>query len=107
MKAKLSRENALLASPLVLFLLALLGFPTLLSLVYGFSETTFETLAHPRFSGLQNFRDVLARSHLLAGGVVLAALRADHGAPAMRRSGWRLPSISRPWSGGMAGRSPS
>ncbi len=34
-----STENVLLAGPLVLFLLAILGFPTALSLVYGLSET--------------------------------------------------------------------
>ena len=65
MKAKHSRENALLASPLVLFLLALLGFPTLLSIVYGFSTTTFETLSAPQFSGFTNFRDVLSDPDVL------------------------------------------
>jgi multiple sugar transport system permease protein len=53
------RENRILAAPLVLFLLALLGFPVVLSLIYGFSETTFTTLATPRFNGLDNFRTVL------------------------------------------------
>ncbi|MCA3542638.1 MAG: sugar ABC transporter permease, partial [Rhodobacter sp.] len=55
-----SVENALLAGPLVLFLLAVLGFPTVLSLVYGFSETGFQTLTAPQFSGLKNFRDATA-----------------------------------------------
>jgi len=54
------RENAILAAPLVLFLLALLGFPVVLSLVYGVSETSFTSLASPRFHGLDNFRIVLA-----------------------------------------------
>lgn len=53
-------ESAILASPTVLFLLAVLGFPVILSLVYGFSETTFQTLGSPTFSGLENFRLVIA-----------------------------------------------
>lgn len=55
-----STENRILAAPLVLFLLAILGFPLVLSLVYGFSSTTFETLYAPEYSGLENFRTVLA-----------------------------------------------
>ena len=60
MSKKTRRENAILASPMVLFLLAILGFPTVLSVIYGFSETTFETLTRPEFSGLRNFADVLS-----------------------------------------------
>ncbi len=59
MAGKERRENSILAAPLVLFLLALLGFPVVLSLVYGFSETGFTTLASPRFNGLENFQTVL------------------------------------------------
>ena len=58
MAQKYKLENAVLASPTALFLLAILGFPVILSLVYGFSETSFETLRSPAFSGLKNFRDV-------------------------------------------------
>ena len=58
MAKKYKLENAVLASPTALFLLAILGFPVILSLVYGFSETSFETLRSPAFSGLKNFRDV-------------------------------------------------
>ncbi len=53
-------ENRILAAPLVLFMLALLGFPVVLSLIYAFSSTTFETLANPSFNGLDNFARVLA-----------------------------------------------
>ena len=60
MAKKYKLENAVLASPTALFLLAILGFPVILSLVYGFSETSFETLRSPEFSGLKNFRDVTA-----------------------------------------------
>ena len=58
MAKKYKLENAVLASPTALFLLIILGFPVILSLVYGFSETSFETLRSPEFSGLKNFREV-------------------------------------------------
>ena len=54
-----SRQNAVLAAPLVLFLLALLGFPALMSIVYALSAADFETLMEPRFVGLANFTTVL------------------------------------------------
>ena len=53
-------ENPILAAPLVVFLLALLGFPVILSLIYGFSAVTFETLRSPEFNGLANLRSVMA-----------------------------------------------
>lgn len=98
------RENAILAAPLVLFLLAILGFPTILSLVYGLSETRFETLSQPQFRGLGNFRDVLADPTFwqaawfsLRFGVVTAVLQCVLGlalavylAPLVRRHGWTL-----------------
>ncbi|MBO75229.1 MAG: ABC transporter permease [Flavobacteriales bacterium] len=58
MAKKYKLENAVLASPTALFLLVILGFPVVLSLVYGFSETSFETLRSPEFSGLKNLREV-------------------------------------------------
>lgn len=98
------RENALLATPLVLFLLALLGFPTVLSLIYGFSDTSFETLTRPEFSGLANFADVLsdptfwqAAGFSLRFGLITAALQCSLGlvlavylAPLVRRHGWTV-----------------
>jgi hypothetical protein len=77
-----SVENAILAGPLVLFLLAILGFPTVLSLVYGFSDTSFQTLTTPQFSGLKNFRDVTADPTFWQAAWF--SLRfGDHGGPAM------------------------
>ena len=95
-------ENAVLASPTVLFLLAILGFPVILSLVYGFSETTFQTLTTPHFSGLQNFRDVIADDTFwkaawfsLRFGTITAVLECALGlmlavylAPLAQRHGW-------------------
>ena len=95
-------ENAILASPAVLFLLAILGFPVILSLVYGLSETSFQTLRSPQFSGLNNFRDVIADDAFwqaawfsLRFGVVTAFLECVIGlalavylAPLIQRHGW-------------------
>jgi multiple sugar transport system permease protein len=97
-------ENAILAGPLVLFLLAILGFPAALSLVYGFSETSFATLTSPSFSGLQNFRDVLADPTFwqaawfsLRFGAITAVLQCVLGlalavylAPLIRQHGWTV-----------------
>jgi len=98
------RENAVLAAPLVLFLLALLGFPVMLSVVYGLSETTFQTLTRPRFVGLDNFARVLgddgfwqAAWFSLRFGVITAVLQCALGlflavylAPLIRRHGWMV-----------------
>lgn len=97
-------ENAILAGPLVLFLLAVLGFPAALSLLYGFSDTSFETLTSPEFSGLKNFRDVaadptfwLAAWFSLRFGAITAVLQCGLGlalavylAPLVRRHGWTV-----------------
>lgn len=99
-----TRENAILAAPLVLFLLAILGFPTLLSVVYGFSETGFATLTSPEFSGLKNFRDVTADPAFwqaawfsLRFGAITAVLQCALGlalavylAPLVQRHGWTV-----------------
>ena len=58
--ARLRRENRVLAAPVVLFLLALLGFPAALDILYSFSSVSFETLRAPEFAGLANYRAVLA-----------------------------------------------
>lgn len=95
-------ENAVLASPAVLFLLVVLGFPVILSVIYGFSNTTFQTLTTPSFSGLQNFRDVLADDTFwraawfsLRFGAITAFLECVLGlalavylAPLITRHGW-------------------
>lgn len=97
-------ENAVLASPAVLFLLAILGFPVILSLVYGFSETSFQTLTSPEYTGLDNFRDVVddgtfwsAAWFSLRFGLITAALECALGlalavylAPLIQRHGWTV-----------------
>lgn len=52
-------EWRLLASPLLIFLLLFLGFPTIVDLLYSVSEVTFETLRAPKLSGFGNYLDVL------------------------------------------------
>jgi len=52
-------ESLILASPLVIFLLVFLGFPSLVNLVYSVSEVRFETLRSPTLSGLGNYLSVL------------------------------------------------
>lgn len=60
MMAPKTQENRLLATPLVLYLLLLLGFPSLLNVFYSLSDVTFETLRTPRLSGFGNFAAVLS-----------------------------------------------
>jgi multiple sugar transport system permease protein len=98
------QENAILASPMVLFLLALLGFPVILSIIYGFSEASFESLMSPKFIGLENFRLVLQDSTFwdagwfsLRFGVITAVLECLLGlflavylAPLIRKHGWMV-----------------
>ncbi len=97
-------ENAILAAPMVLFLLAILGFPVVLSLIYGLSETTFETLTDPSFNGLENFRAVTADATFwqaawfsLRFGAISAGLQCALGlalaiylAPLVQRHGWTV-----------------
>ena len=52
----------ILASPLVVFLLLFLGFPTVLDVIYSLSRVTFETLRTPQLAGLGNYGDVLTDS---------------------------------------------
>jgi multiple sugar transport system permease protein len=49
----------LLASPLVVFLLIFLGFPTILDIIYSLSSVTFETLRSPQLSGFGNYASVV------------------------------------------------
>lgn len=104
MTSRKTSENAILLSPMVAFLFAILGFPVALSLVYGFSETTFQTLTSPSFSGLENFRDVMndaafwkAAWFSLKFGVITATLQCVLGlaiavylAPLVRQHGWTV-----------------
>ena len=52
----------MLTTPLVVFLLLFLGFPTVVDIVYSLSQVTFETLRSPQLSGLGNYGDVLSDS---------------------------------------------
>lgn len=56
---KPSTENRILATPIVVFLLAMLGFPALIDLLYSFSDVSFETLRSPKLNGVQNFAEVM------------------------------------------------
>ena len=103
-------ENPILAAPLVLFMLALLGFPIILSVIYGFSSTTFETLQSPKFNGLDNFRQVLgdetfwnAAWFSLKFGIttaltecLLGLFLAVYLAPLIRRHGWMVAVLIAP-----------
>jgi multiple sugar transport system permease protein len=55
-------EWGLLTTPLVVFLLLFLGFPTVVDIVYSLSQVTFETLRSPQLTGLGNYGDVLSDS---------------------------------------------
>ena len=60
MSAVLHRRQGLaLIAPLTVFLLALLGLPLLIDIVYALSHVTFETLRQPRLQGFGNFVTVL------------------------------------------------
>lgn len=49
----------LLLAPLLLLILALLGYPLLTNVIYSFSAVTFENLRSPVWSGLENYAAVL------------------------------------------------
>jgi multiple sugar transport system permease protein len=53
------RTPYVLIAPMTLFLVALLGLPFAIDVVYALSHVTFETLRAPSFSGLGNFLVVL------------------------------------------------
>ena len=104
MRLSKNQENVVLASPLVLFLLSLMGFPVVLSVIYGFSEASFQALLSPRFIGFENFRLVLNDSGFwnaawfsLRFAVITAILECALGlslavylAPLIRNHGWMV-----------------
>jgi multiple sugar transport system permease protein len=110
MVTRTGAENRILAAPLVLFLLAILGFPVVLSLIYGFSETTFETLSSPSFNGLDNFRTVIADPSFWQAAwfslrfglvtacaeVILGLALAVYLAPLIRKNGWMVAVLIAP-----------
>lgn len=48
-------EWTLLTTPLVVFLLVLLGFPAVVDIIYSISEISFQTLRSPKITGFGNF----------------------------------------------------
>ncbi len=105
-----TRESRILGAPLVVFLLALLGFPTVLNLIYSVSYVGFETLRAPRLEGFGNFREVLADGQFwgslwfsLRFGALTAALEVALGlflavflAPILSRHSWLLAVLTLP-----------
>lgn len=103
-------EARLLLSPLVLFLLAMLGLPTILDLVYSVSDVGFETLRAPRPEGLGHYADVLrdpafwrALSFSLRFGALtalaevgLALALAVYLSPVLRGRGWAMAVLTIP-----------
>ncbi|MFK7890992.1 MAG: carbohydrate ABC transporter permease [Granulosicoccus sp.] len=104
------RENAQLATPLLLFLLAFLGFPAVVDLVYSVSQVSFENLRAPTFAGLENYRAVLddpgfwqAFGFSMRFGLITALLEVMFGlalavylAPLFTRRPWLLAILMMP-----------
>ncbi len=103
-------ENRILATPLVLFLLLMLGFPTVVDIVYSLSQVSFETLRAPSFNGGMNFVAVMKDDEFwsallfsLRFGVttalaecLLGLFLAVHLAPLIRRNSWIIAVIIMP-----------
>lgn len=103
-------ENPLLAAPMVLFLLALLGFPAVLNVAYSFSDVSFETLRAPSFAGLANYIAVLRNDEFwqatffsLRFGALTAVLETGLGlflavflAPLLRARPWLMAVLMMP-----------
>lgn len=103
-------EARILGAPLVLFLLALLGLPTLLNLVYSLSEVGFETLRAPRLTGWGNYAEVLGDGAFwrslwfsLRFGALTAVIEVGLGlflavflAPLLRARPWLLAILTLP-----------
>lgn len=101
---------AVLTSPMVLFLLLFLGFPTIVDLVYSVSEVDFQTLGRPEFSGLANYWAVIQDDAFwqsvwfsLRFALITAALECLLGlalaiflAPLIERHGWLLAILMLP-----------
>lgn len=103
-------ETRIVTAPLVLFLLAMLGFPTLVNLVYSVSDVSFETIRTPRPEGLANFADVLGDGAFwgslgfsLRFGAITALIEVVLGlflavflAPILRTQSWLLALLTLP-----------
>lgn len=95
---------------MILFLLAFLGLPTLVNLVYSVSEVSFETLRAPRIAGLQNYAEALgdpgfwrAAWFSLRFGVICAAIQVAAGlalaiflAPLLAERPWMVAVLMAP-----------
>lgn len=104
------RENRVLAAPVVIFLLAMLGFPAVLDIIYSVSTVSFENLREPEFSGFGNYRAVLtdddfwgAVSFSTRFGLLTAALETGLGlflavflAPLIQRRFWLMAVLMMP-----------
>lgn len=103
-------QNQVLLSPVVFFLLMMLGFPTLLNIVYSFSEISFQNLRSPQFTGWGNYVQVLYDSSFwqslafslrfgMGSAVVetiLGAFLAIFFAPLIREHRWMLALLMMP-----------
>lgn len=103
-------QNRVLLSPVVLFLMLMLGFPTLLNIVYSFSDVDFQNLRNPQLSGWGNYVAVVqdetfwqSLSLSLRFGFISALLETALGlllaiflAPLIRRHRWSLAVLMMP-----------
>ncbi|MCX5479959.1 sugar ABC transporter permease [Kaistia geumhonensis] len=79
-------QGRVLITPLTAFLIALLGFPLLLDLVYSVSRVGFENIRAPELSGLGNYAKALADPEFWAAawfslrfGVIVASIQVVAG----------------------------
>ncbi|OED34764.1 ABC transporter permease [Chromatiales bacterium (ex Bugula neritina AB1)] len=107
---KINVENRILATPLIVFLLAMLGFPALIDIVYSFSEVSFESLRSPRLQGIQNYLTVLNDPEFWAAGwfslkfgvttalaeCALGLMLAVYLAPLIRKNNWMIAVLIMP-----------
>lgn len=103
-------ENRVLAAPVVVFLLAMLGFPVLIDIIYSFSEVSFETLRSPKLNYGENFYKVVndpefwsASWFSLKFGVltalaecILGLLLAVYLTPIIKKNNWMIAILIMP-----------
>lgn len=110
MQIRARHQGTILAAPMVLFLLAFLGFPAAADIYYSFSEISFETLRSPRLSGFQNYQQVLADEEFwdaaafsLRFGLITALLECGLGlflavflSPLLEKRSWLMAVLMMP-----------
>jgi len=103
-------ENRILATPIVLFLLAMLGFPAIVDVIYSFSEVSFETLRTPKLNGGQNFLTLVNDSEFWAASwfslkfgfttaiseTIIGLGLAVYLAPIIRKNNWMIAVLIMP-----------